>query len=1126
MRSWPRTVALAATLVLSFAAVAYGSSWTALVSQEGHLVTSPPSGASVSTIDLGANPPVGSSPVTAPNPFEVAISPDASTAYVANVEGCSSSSANQVLPIDLTGTPAAALPPIALGSVGAFGLVTSPDGKTVYASGCGKVLPIDVTATPALVGAPIAVGADPFALVVSRDGRTLWAADHTGGTVAVVDLSLATPATVKTITVGRQPLGMALTPDGATLYVANGKDCTISVIETATETAAATPITLPPAACSGTPQGFFGDPGRLAMSPDGTTLYAASLDAQVVTPIDTATGTPQTPISFTGVITPTGLPFKPGGLAFAPDGKRLLVADAGGNPGGQFGNTVQVVSTPANVLSGTPIALNSPLGTGNDVAVTPDQAPVADFTVASAPPGSATSFDASASTVRFGAIASYAWDFGDGTTTTTSTPTVTHVYAAAGTYAAGVTETDGAGTSLAATTLMTGRTLVRRGSDSAGTTRSVVIATGPQPAVSLSSAALDFGAAPVGTASRAQTVRITNSGAASLTITTSTLGGATAGDFALSADGCTGKTVVASATCTVDVTFTPAAGGSRSARLAFADDASGSPHTVALSGVGTTTGTITGTVQDTTHSALPGAAITRCTPTFTVCTGALADAQGHFRFASVEAGKYLLTIQPPAGSTLSTGSRLATVAAGQTDDAVTVLGHDAPLSKSITITSPMGSQAGGHPTLYWDDPFTIELPKLKALGNGTPGTAVETTIFVSFSTAGTGQTVLGSALHYLVRYGPGGKPADAIVLDDPLPGVIDAGFDFTIGGVAAPAGQPVRIDPDQLAAATDVTAATTGLRRAAHGNLTLSILPLRITVAATGSGRSSMARAADACDTFHQLVADRQAALEVQIERLADAERTGDYDAIDGIQRDIYKARETLLDAKIDEAHACLPPSDPSAGCDNIFAFDDDGTDCPPDADVPIDPSGFVRTQGGVPLEHAKVVLERADTAAGRFTAPPKGDAVMSADNRRNPDHSDINGHFGWDVFPGYYRVRATRPGCHGTAVTKARPVPPPVTDLLLKLRCPGLKRSATSTRVVATHRRGPSTVVTLRTRAGHRRVTGLVRLTIAGKTRGFGFLDAHGQAKVTVAGHPHGRIAARYAGNARFAPSAGHLSP
>ena len=66
-------------------------------------------------------------------------------------------------------------------------------------------------------------------------------------------------------------------------------------------------------ACTGTPQGYFGDPGRVVMSPDGATLYAASRDKQVVTPINTATNTAGTPISFTGVVTPRGSRSSPGG---------------------------------------------------------------------------------------------------------------------------------------------------------------------------------------------------------------------------------------------------------------------------------------------------------------------------------------------------------------------------------------------------------------------------------------------------------------------------------------------------------------------------------------------------------------------------------------------------------------------------------------------------------------------------------------------------------------------------------------------------------------------------------------------------------------------------------------------
>jgi PKD repeat protein len=108
------------------------------------------------------------------------------------------------------------------------------------------------------------------------------------------------------------------------------------------------------------------------------------------------------------------------------------------------------------------------------LAISPDQAPVASLTTTAGAAGSATSFNASASTVAYGAITSYAWNFGDGSTATTSSPTTTHVYAAAGTYTATLTETDAAGTSTAQ--VFTGQTMSRQGGPSAQTIRSVQVA--------------------------------------------------------------------------------------------------------------------------------------------------------------------------------------------------------------------------------------------------------------------------------------------------------------------------------------------------------------------------------------------------------------------------------------------------------------------------------------------------------------------------------------------------------------------------------------------------------------------------------------------------------------------------
>jgi hypothetical protein len=88
--------------------------------------------------------------------------------------------------------------------------------------------------------------------------------------------------------------------------------------------------------------------------------------------------------------------------------------------------------------------------------------------------GAGSSFDASASTVAYGTISSYTWNFGDGSFATTSTPSTTHTYAAAGSYTATLTETDSAGTSTAQ--VFTGQTMSRNGGPGAQTTRIVAVA--------------------------------------------------------------------------------------------------------------------------------------------------------------------------------------------------------------------------------------------------------------------------------------------------------------------------------------------------------------------------------------------------------------------------------------------------------------------------------------------------------------------------------------------------------------------------------------------------------------------------------------------------------------------------
>jgi len=110
------------------------------------------------------------------------------------------------------------------------------------------------------------------------------------------------------------------------------------------------------------------------------------------------------------------------------------------------------------------------------------------------------------------------------------------------------------------------------------------------PTVKLSPTSLDFGQVPVNTESAAQSVTVTNTGAADLIINAGavTLGGADPSDFTITADSCSGQTVTPNNTCSVSVAFWPNAAGSETASLSFADNASDSPQSVALSGTGLT----------------------------------------------------------------------------------------------------------------------------------------------------------------------------------------------------------------------------------------------------------------------------------------------------------------------------------------------------------------------------------------------------------------------------------------------------------------------------------------------------------------------------------------------------------
>src|SRR5439155_6748303 len=70
-------------------------------------------------------------------------------------------------------------------------------------------------------------------------------------------------------------------------------------------------------------------------------------------------------------------------------------------------------------------------------------------------------------------------------------------------------------------------------------------------------------------------------------ITTITMTSTTSGDFSTPTNTC-GASVPAGGNCTINVTFTPTAAGTRTATLSVTDSASNSPQTTSVTGTGTT----------------------------------------------------------------------------------------------------------------------------------------------------------------------------------------------------------------------------------------------------------------------------------------------------------------------------------------------------------------------------------------------------------------------------------------------------------------------------------------------------------------------------------------------------------
>ncbi len=169
--------------------------------------------------------------------------------------------------------------------------------------------------------------------------------------------------------------------------------------------------------------------------------------------------------------------------------------------------------------------------------------------------------------------------------------------------------------------------------------------------------------------------------------------------------------------------------------------------------------------------------------------------------------------------------------------------------------------------------------------------------------------------------------------------------------------------------------------------------------------------------------------------------------------------------------------------------------DCPgstPDTGIAfflyIDPSGTVIDTSGDPIAGATVTLYRADSVPGPYSPVSDGSALLSPENRSNPDTTGTDGAFAWFTAPGAYRVRAERAGCHrpgdpsvSYVETANLLVPPEWTGLILTLECPPTYRGLSPARLLDS-RGGQSTVDGLFVGGGVVGAGGVVELQVTGR--------------------------------------------
>ncbi|MCD0453298.1 beta-propeller fold lactonase family protein [Actinocorallia sp. API 0066] len=385
----------------------------------------------------GADLPSATSATAAPD------TPDAKIVYV----GSMADSAINAYLIGADGK----LAPFAPGTLKAegpvVGMALTPDGSRLFVTIGGllstKVRSYNIAPSGALTATnkpAKEVAGSIFSLpAVSPDGRFLFVESFFGGTIT--SYKIAADATLtqvgQPVKAGDMPALPSITPDGKFLYVSNEGSSNLSGYAIGSD-GKLTPLPGSPYTTGGTPHGT-------AITPDGSRLYV---------PETMGGGIAGFTIGSDGALTPLpGSPYKapsgalPGRVVLTHDASRLYVIDALTTQIKSKVHTFDVAANGSLTPSGrTPADSGVIFSDGPSGWLTPNQGPTAAVRLTGSD-GPTLTFSADGSTDADGTIARYRWTFSDGTSKTTTTPTVTHTYPASGSRSVRVTVTDNEGCS-------------------------------------------------------------------------------------------------------------------------------------------------------------------------------------------------------------------------------------------------------------------------------------------------------------------------------------------------------------------------------------------------------------------------------------------------------------------------------------------------------------------------------------------------------------------------------------------------------------------------------------------------------------------------------------------------------